>query len=758
MTSPPPLSKSEDATLLVEILTEELPPLLLADLAAQFSDKLFAALKDAGFANEKTRIAEFQNSPLRLATPRRLAALIENVPPLASAREILRKGPQVSSALDSRGKPTPALLGFIKSCGGGGMDDLCKITQKNREYFAFRKTLPGESLANALPLLAEKTLLSLSAPRLMRWGENDFRFVRPIRNVAMMHGKKAIAGSILGIKSRNKTKGHRFLCEKKWVMIPSADEYISIMESEGKVAVSFDAREQEIRKQMLSELKQRNAHIKSPEFVEPKDSRGVIVETIEERGLYTSIQDNDLVSEVTAMCEQPHIFVGDIDDISLMRGAGEEHPWPWFELCIRKHQKCFAIHAHSFDTGGVRELLPKFLFVADCDPKDPREMIRGFETVLDARLRDALFYYKEDRKLSADECIEKLKRISYHNKLGSQYDRAQRIRAIAEKIASLFQLSTAEKKEVTEAARLCKADLPMLMINEYPELEGVMAARYFTKSDSVRDALEFQNEYRLAEILRIEDHEINNVAICISLANNLEKIAGFFGIGVMPSGSKDPHGLRRAAATVANILLRREIIRKRRIKTPMLIQIALDSFGEKIADAADAVYDFIVDRIRNFDKPVELFSHKDIIEAVLSQNPQEFGFIIPKLQAFHKMQGGWKLLPLAAANKRINNIIRKSESDGGGESVDESLLICAEEKTLFQAMRKAEKESQRLIAKEDFTGALETLAGLAEPVDAFFDSVLVNADDKKVRANRFALLAELRTLLNQVADISKLAV
>ena len=723
MTPPSPL-KSEDATLLVEILTEELPPLLLTDLAAQFSDKLFTALKDAGFANEKTRIAEFQNSPLRLATPRRLAALIENVPPLASAREILRKGPQVSSALDSRLKPTPALLGFIKSCGGGGMDDLCKITQKNREYFAFRKTLPGESLANALPSLAEKTLLSLSAPRLMRWGENDFRFVRPIRNVAMMHGKKAIAGSILGIKSRNKTKGHRFLCEKKWVMIPSADEYISIMESEGKVAVSFNAREKEIRKQISAKLMRLNAQM----------------------------NDDKLIAEVAAMCELPKVVVGKIADASLARESGGRK-YPWVELCMRKHQKCFSIYSQG---GG--EFLPKFLFVADCDPKDPREMIRGFETVLDARLRDALFYYKEDRKLSADECIEKLKRISYHNKLGSQYDRAQRIRAIAEKIASLFQLSTAEKKEVTEAARLCKADLPTLMINEYPELEGVMAARYFTKSDSVRDALEFQNEYRLAEILRIEDHEINNVAICISLANNLEKIAGFFGIGVMPSGSKDPHGLRRAAATVANILLRREIIRKRRIKTPMLIQIALDSFGEKIADAADAVYDFIVDRIRNFDKPVELFSHKDIIEAVLSQNPQEFGFIIPKLQAFHKMQGGWKLLPLAAANKRINNIIRKSESDGEGESVDESLLICAEEKTLFQAMRKAEKESQRLIAKEDFTGALETLAGLAEPVDAFFDSVLVNADDKKIRANRFALLAELRTLLNQVADISKLAV
>ncbi len=729
MTPPPPLSKSEDATLLVEILTEELPPLLLADLAAQFADKLFAALKDAGFANEKTRIAEFQNSPLRLATPRRLAALIENVPPLASAREILRKGPQVSSALDSRGKPTPALLGFIKSCGGGGMDDLCKITQKNREYFAFRKALPGESLANALPSLAEKTLLSLSAPRLMRWGANDFRFVRPIRNVAMMHGKKAIAGSVLGIKSRNKTKGHRFLCEKKWVMIPSADEYISIMESEGKVAVSFNAREKEIRRQMASE--------------------------IEAHGFYAGMQDNELISEVTAMCEQPKVFVGDIADISLVHEPGEKYLWPWFEPCIRKHQKCFSANSPDDD-----KFLPQFIFVADCDPKDPREMIRGFETVLDARLRDALFYCKEDRKHSAAECIEKLKRISYHHKLGSQYDRAQRIRAIAEKIADLFQLSAAQKKEVAEAARLCKADLPTLMINEYPELEGVMAARYFTKSDSVRDALEFQNEYRLAEILRIEDHEINNVAICISLANNLEKIAGFFGIGEMPSGSKDPHGLRRAAATVANILLRREIIRKQQIKTQTLIQIAMDSFGEKIAAAADAVYDFIAERIRNFDKPAELFPRKDIIEAVLSQKPQEFGLVIPKLKAIDIMRAKnpTELISLAAANKRINNIIRKSESDGGGESVDESLLICAEEKTLFQAMRKAEKESQRLIAKEDFTGALETLAGLAEPVDAFFDSVLVNADDKKIRANRFALLAELRTLLNQVADISKLAV
>ena len=754
MTPPPPLSKSEDATLLVEILTEELPPLLLADLAAQFSDKLFAALKDAGFANEKTRIAKFQNSPLRLATPRRLAVLIENVPPLASAREILRKGPQVSSALDSRGKPTPALLGFIKSCGGGGMDDLCKITQKNREYFAFRKTLPGESLANALPSLAEKTLLSLSAPRLMRWGANDFRFVRPIRNVAMMHGKKAIAGNILGIKSRNKTKGHRFLCEKKWVMIPSADEYISIMESEGKVAVSLKSREQEIRKQMLSELKQRNAHIKSPEFVEPKDSHGGISETTEERGLYTSIQDNDLVAEVTAMCEHPHIFVGDIADISLMRGAGEEHPWPWFELCIRKHQKCFAIHAHSFDEG-VRELLPKFLFIADCAPKDPREMIREFETVLDARLRDAMFYYKEDHKLSADECIDKLKRITYHNKLGSQYDRAQRIRAIAEKIADLFQLSAAQKKEVAEAARLCKADLPTLMINEYPELEGVMAALYFTRSKAVESALILQNKN--APDYFVNRNPESDIRVCISLANNLEKIAGFFGIGEMPSGSKDPHGLRRAAIAVAKILLLHPAPKGCGIKIQSLINVAQNSFGENLADASDAIYDFIASRARNY--LAGRYSRR-YVDAVFSHCPQEFGLVIPKLKAIDIMRAKKpkELISLAAANKRINNIIRKSESDGGGGSVDETLLICAEEKTLFQAMRKAEKESQRLIAKEDFTGALETLAGLAEPVDAFFDSVLVNADDKKIRANRFALLAELRTLLNQVADISKLAV
>ena len=745
--TPPPLSKSEGATLLVEILTEELPPLLLADLAAQFSDKLFAALKDAGFANEKTRIAESQNSPLRLATPRRLAALIENVPPLASAREILRKGPQVSSALDSRGKPTPALLGFIKSCGGRGMDDLCKITQKNREYFAFRKTLPGESLANALPSLAEKTLLSLSAPRLMRWGANDFRFVRPIRNVAMMHGKKAIAGSVLGIKSRNKTKGHRFLCEKKWVMIPSADEYISIMESEGKVAVSLKAREKEIRRQMDEILTPLNAEIPAPLVFGERKNPYLRSD---------HAHDDELISEVVAMCEQPKVFVGEIADISLMYEAEEKYRWPWFEPCIRKHQKCFSIYSRD---GG--KFLRQFLFVADCDPKDPREMIRGFETVLDARLRDALFYYKEDRKLSADECIEKLKRIAYHNKLGSQYDRAQRILAIAEKIADLFQLSAAEKEKVAEAARLCKADLPTLMINEYPELEGVMVAFYFAKSNSVKQALAFQNENPLGDFFQQNNkNKAAEIAVCISLANNLEKIAGFFGIGEMPSGSKDPHGLRRAAATVANILLRREIIRKRRIKTPTLIQIAMDSFGEKIAAAADAVYDFIVDRIRNFDKPAELFCRKDIIEAVLSQKPQEFGLVIPKLKAIDIMRAKnpTELISLAAANKRINNIIRKSESDGGGESVDESLLICAEEKTLFQAMRKAEKESQRLIAKEDFTGALETLAGLAEPVDAFFDSVLVNADDKKIRANRFALLAELRTLLNQVADISKLAV
>ena len=735
-----PLVGSPTGTLLVEARTEELPPQLLRGLAAQFPQTLLANLRRSGFADDEsfpeTDDGERNGNPKLLATPRRIVALLRNIRRAAADRMLVRRGPQVTAALDKDGRPTKALEGFLRATGKT-VGDLRKLSERGREYFAVDLRESGGTLESKLAAIVQESLLSLNAPRLMRWGANDWRFIRPLRGLAMLWESEAIAGEVMGVKSGRETLGHRFMSEGP-VGIPSAGEYEGVMEG-AKVIVDFHARRQKIENMLWEAAEEQGAKL------------GPFARKF-------SPENGALVDDVSTICEFPRVHCGGV------RPEFMVIPDFCFDLCLRKHQWCFPL------INRADERLPQFLFVADNAPDDSAEMVRGFERVLAARLADVAFYLAEDRKVSTEENREKLKRIVYHEKLGSQFDRVERIRKLTDEFARILQLDGENRRNIARAAQLYKLDLPTLMVGEYPELEGQVAAECYADRD-IGWLLAASDEECLAEA------PMSPASFCLRLADHMEKLAGMFAAGDKPTGDKDPHGLRASAAIVADFLMECDV------DLNALIKASLSIFPQAAENCGDEIYDFIVERSRrHFQMPVfwadngkivdednlteeELQADKLTIDSVLSLRPSRLYGLKWKIGALQNFAGEPQANILIAANKRINNIFRKSGVDLESlPSVSDALFEHEEERALFQATRALRDESAALIKEAEETGlserygeALRVISNAAAPVDAFFDKVMVNADDEKVRANRFALLAELRALLNQVADISKLA-
>ena len=701
--------------LLVEARTEELPPQLLRGLAVQFPQTLLANLRRSGFADDEsfpeTDDGERNGNPKLLATPRRIVALLRNIRRAAADRMLVRRGPQVTAALDKDGRPTKALEGFLRATGKA-VGDLRKLSERGREYFAVDLRESGGTLEARLAAIVQESLLSLNAPRLMRWGANDWRFIRPLRGLAMLWESDAIAGEVMGVRSSRTTLGHRFMSEGP-VGIPSAGEYEKAM-GNAKVIVDMAARHEKISN-LLSEAANEN------------------------NGKWgTDTEDGVLAAAAAAICEFPHVCCGRV------RPEFMDIPDPCFDLCLRKHQWCFPLK-QSAGERLPRERLPRFLFVADNAPENPAEIIAGLERVLSARLADVAFYLAEDRKSSPEGNREKLKRIVYHEKLGSQFDRAERIRAIAGKTGAMMNLSGEDAKKLDRAAAVCKLDLPTLTVGEHPELAGQIAAICFAADDRIRGA--------------VEDHERKGiqgggVGKALALANHMEKIVGFFGVGEKPTGNKDPFGLRRSAADVAFVLM----ISK--LRCDELIDAARESFdGLPLPHFdRDEIHGYVADRLRQNKSVLETGAGTAELNAILSSPPPCFDNVLAAAEALVRFTQMPEAASLIEANKRINNIFRKSGMNPKKlPEVDDGLFEHEEERRLDSERRKVAKAAAQMAAEWDSTSALRALSSLASPLDAFFDKVMVNADDEKIRANRFALLAELRALLNQVADISKLA-
>jgi glycyl-tRNA synthetase beta chain len=690
-------------TLLVEILTEELPPKALARLMEAFSHGLFEGLKEKNFLPPEAEFTPF-------ATPRRLAVLISSVLAKQADRVVERKGPALATALDASGQPAPALLGFAKSCGVE-VSKLERQAGEKGEYFVYRAKQKGEPLKSHLAAVVEAALKKLPVPKTMRWGAGEAQFVRPVHGVILLHGKKVVPGTVLGLKSGNKTRGHRFLSTGA-LTIRNARDYDKLLKQQGKVIASF-----ETRRETIASALDDAAH---------KSGKGV---------RWDLGKSAELVDEVTSIVELPVVLTGSFDRAFLAV------PKECLIISMQQHQKYFPL---ADDRG---ELLPNFLFVSNMKAANPKGIIHGNERVLRARLSDARFFYDQDRKTKLEERVPRLANVVYHNKLGSQLQRVQRIQKLAGQIAHRLQADVAQAER---AAVLAKADLLTDMVGEFPELQGTMG-RYYARHDGEVPAVAaaIEQHYLPKTAGGALPEEV--VAISVALADKLDTLTGIFGIGLAPSGDKDPFGLRRAALGVVRILAEKSLA----LDILELLTLARGHFpAGVVADSvAQDLHGFMLDRLKPYlrDKLFEL----DEIDAIVSLNPTRFDQVLPRLKALQAFRALPQAEALAAANKRIRNILKQANS-APATGVDPAMLREPAEQQLAQEVEALRAQVEALLNAGNYAAALKMLASLRPAVDAFFDKVMVMAEDMALRHNRLALLANLSNLFLGAADISKL--
>jgi glycyl-tRNA synthetase beta chain len=669
------------AALLVELLTEELPPKALATLALNFSTSICEELKAAGLAPQTTKAST------HLATPRRLAVLIESVSEQAAFQDREVQGPSTKA-------PEAAVAGFAKK-QGVAVEALQRQQTPKGEVFVARVKSGGGKLAGALPEIVEKAIKKLPIPKVMRWGSGSEQFVRPVHGLVMLHGANVVPGKVLGLDSGRRTRGHRFM-GKGEIDLAGAGEYESKLQADGKVIVDFEKRKAEIDRQLQAEAKRLGGAL----------------------GDYRTLLD-----EVTALVEFPVIYAGGFDK------AFMEVPQECLILTMRQNQKYFPL----FDAAG--RLLPKFLIVSNMQVADPRHIVGGNERVVRPRLEDARFFYNQDRKARLESRVPQLGKVVYHNKLGSQLERVQRVQLLAGKIARELKADAAAAER---AAWLAKADLLTGMVGEFPELQGIMG-RYYALHDgepkAVADAIEAHYRPRFAGDQLPDDA----VGCAVALADKVTSLADLFRIGEKPTGEKDPFGLRRAALGVVRILVEKNLA------------LPLDTLVSK------DVLEFVYERFAGYLKDLGFSTLQ--VDAVLSKQPQHLHLVPRQLDAVKAFQALPEAESLAAANKRVANILRQAAEKGESfVGVDRKALKEAQELALFDALQKASGSANQLLERGDYAGYLKTFAVLKAPVDAFFDKVMVNAEDAALRTNRHALLRELHALMNRVADLSKLAV
>jgi len=711
-------------TLLIELLTEELPPKALEKLSNTFADGVFASLKEQVFTSEDSECTAY-------ATPRRLALSISHVSVLQADRVIDRKGPSVNAGLDTEGKPSKALEGFMRSASVS-FDQLQRVGEGKAEYFVAKIEQKGQALEDCLADIIAQALKKLPIPKLMRWGDSEQQFVRPVHALTVLHGKDIIHVEVLGLNSGNVTRGHRFLSHEA-LTIPHADNYEATLEQEGHVIPNLAKRREMIALQLDKCAEQLNSTWVGHANI---DLKKLISLSNQERSILSTLLD-----EVTALVELPAVYIGEFEPEYL------EVPQECLILTMQQNQKYFPL----LDSEG--KLLNKFLIVSNMKIDDPHHIIKGNQRVIRPRLADARFFYNQDRKLKLESRVEKLGQVVYHNKLGSQLQRVERITTLAGSIAHLLD---ANKADAELAARLCKADLLTDMVGEFPELQGVMG-HYYALHDGekaeIAEAIEAHYHPRFAG----DNLPQSKIACAVALADKLETLLGIYGIGQVPTGDKDPFGLRRHALGVLRILIETPLD----LPLPLLLKIAADNFpdGMLSATVAKDIEGFMRDRLRGYlrDRNFEQ-SH---IEAVLYTIGGRLHEALPRLQGVRTFAALSVAKDLAAANKRVQNIIRKNQEELGSAmvnaKVDTQIMTDEAERNLYQAIQDIAPFAQSYFDRGDYGQNLKALVTLKPFIDDFFDQVMVMAEDKVIRMNRAALLQQLGTLMNQVADISKLA-
>lgn len=731
--------------LLVELLTEELPPKSLKRLSEAFAGGVFTGLKEKYFLSPDSQQEEF-------ATPRRLAVRVSGVHAKQPNRVDERKGPSVQAGLDAFGQPSQALLGFARSCGVDPTT-LERRRDEKGEYFVYEIRQKGEPLARHLATIVETALKKLPVAKLMRWGAGEAQFVRPVHGVILLHGSKIVPGVLLGLKGGNKTLGHRFM-SKGWIEIAHANNYDKVLRKKGKVIAAFTERRHAIvdglRRQAatlnaqfsLPGYRDRNGQRVTARFGQPADADDDSWNRDRTTAAWIDNRNGELLDEVTALVEWPVVYVGEFDRDFLTV------PPQCLSLTMQKNQKYFALMNQQ------AKLLPKYLIVSNMETRAPARMIDGNARVLRARLSDAKFFYDQDRKHRLEERVPRLADVVYHNKLGTQLERVQRLVKLAGRIAvSLGANSSAAER----AAYLCKADLLTEMVSEFPELQGLMGYHY---AQHDREPQVVAAAIRGHYLPRFADDHLpwpwTREGTSLALADRLDALVGIYGIGLVPTGNKDPFGLRRAALGVARILI--EPQQPPPLDLVELIDQARGLFpSDKLSDkVTEDLHGFFLDRLRSY---LRKNYAPDEIEAVLALKPTRLDHVLPRLDALKKFRERPEGMALAAANKRIQNILRQA-GDGDPEkitpAIDGALFREEAEKELARQLDEVARKVHPFTAAGKYDDALTELSNLRGAVDAFFDKVMVMVDDENLRTARLQMLAEIRREFRQIADISRL--
>ena len=681
---------------LVEIGTEELPPKALKTLATSFADNVEAELNQAGLTFDKIEW---------FAAPRRLAVKVLNLATQQPSKEIEKRGPAVSAAFDAEGKPTKAAEGWARGCGIT-VDQAERIATDKGEWLVHRAKIEGQPTKNLLNDIVANALAKLPIPKPMRWADKTVQFIRPVHTVTMLLGDELIEGEILGVASARTIRGHRFLGEKEFE-IQHADQYPQLLREKGSVVADFNERKAEI----LAKSQAKATAL----------------------GGVADIEES-LLEEVTSLVEYPNVLAAKFEERFLAVPAEA------LVYTMKGDQKYFPI----YDKDG--KLLPHFIFVSNINPEDPTAIIEGNEKVVRPRLTDAEFFFKTDLKQKLVDRLPRLETVLFQQQLGTLKDKTDRIEQLAGEIAKQIGADEAKAKR---AGLLSKCDLMTNMVLEFTDTQGVMGmhyARHDGEDEEVAVALNEQYMPRFAG----DELPKSLVASAVALADKFDTLTGIFGIGQAPKGSADPFALRRAALGALRIIVEKNLP----LDLEDLVKKSAALFGDKLTNqnvVADVV-DFMLGRFRAWyqDEGIAV----DVIQAVLARRPTRPADFDARVRAVSHFRTLDSAEALAAANKRVSNILAKADAAIG----EINLTACVEpaEKALAEAVLALRTEVQPLIAKGDYTAVLDKLANLRAPVDSFFDNVMVNAEDPALRQNRLAILNTLQGLFLQVADISVL--
>ena len=697
--------------LLVELFVEELPPKALKKLGESFAHALAGSLQTQGLADAAAVATAY-------ATPRRLGVHITQVVDKAADKPLRQKLMPASVGFDGAGRPTPALRKKLAALGAGPeAADCLQCAMDGKAEVLFLDTVaPGADLAGGLQKALDEAVASLPIPKVMAYqledGWSTVKFVRPAHGLVALHGDAVVPVQALGLTAGRETHGHRFEAVRDPIVLHDADSYADQLRGEGRVIVSFAARRAEIAQRLKNAAAQLDLQV---------------------------IEDDALLDEVAALVERPNVLVGQFDAAFL------EVPQECLILTMKANQKYFPL----LDANG--RLAHKFLIVSNISPSDPGAVIGGNERVVRPRLADAKFFYDQDRKKRLEDRVLGLAKVVYHGRLGSQGERVGRVQAIARAIGE--ELGGAELASLADhAALLAKADLLTDMVGEFPELQGTMG-RYYALHDGedarVADAIEDHYKPRFAG----DGLPRGDVGLAVALADKLETLLGLFGIGEKPTGDKDPFALRRHALGVVRMLAERDLA----LELPALLHgaaraFAVDLRAETLAELEDFIYERLANALREGGN-----GSPQAIEAVLRLRPARLGEVNKRLAAVNAFAVLAEAPALAAANKRVGNILKKSTEAEVGE-LNEALLREPAEKALAAALDAVGPQARAAFGRGDYTASLQVLAALKTPVDAFFDQVMVNVDDPLLRANRLALLHRLHAAMNRVADLSALSV